>query len=102
MNYQDLAQIEKVSGGCKVEGHSEGEATLMSVFSHLEVWLTSRPAFTAASSEPGSEISSMTGSGDDVSDKLVISTTGPLAEDLVVHSLMGSTPIWGTMSRQLQ
>ena len=102
MNYQDLAQIEKVSGGCKVEGHSEGEATLTSAFSHLEAWLTSRPAFTAASSEAGSVFSSMMGSGDDVSDKLVNSTTGPLAEDLVVHSLMGSTPIWGTISRQLQ
>ena len=37
----------------------------------LEAWLTSRPASTAASSGPGSEISSMMGSGDDVSDKLV-------------------------------
>ena len=48
----------------------------------LEVLLTSRPASTAASSEPGSEISSMMGSGDDVSDKLVICMSGPLAEDL--------------------
>ena len=55
----------------------------------LEAWLTSRPVFTAASSEPGSEISSMMGSGDDVSDKLVISTTGPLAEDLVVQGNNG-------------
>ena len=102
MDYQVLAQIEKVSGGCKVEGHSEGEATLTSAFSNLEAWLTFRPASTAASSEPGSGISSMMGSGDDVSDKLVVSTTGPLSEDFVVHSLMGSTPIWRTMSRQLQ
>ena len=49
----------------------------------LEVWLTSRPASTAASSEPGSEISYIMGSGDDVSDKLVICKSGPLAEDLV-------------------
>ena len=48
----------------------EGEATLTSAFSHLEAWLASRPASTAASSEPGSEISSMMGSGD-ISDKLV-------------------------------
>ena len=57
----------------------------------LEGWLTSRPASTAASSEPGSEISSMMGSGDDVSDKLVICTTGPLAEDLVVQGTNGAS-----------
>ena len=61
-----------------------GKQHWSSAFSHLEAWLASRPASAAASSEPGSEISSMMGSGDDVSDNLVISTTGPLAEDLVV------------------
>ena len=54
----------------------------------LEALLTSRPASTAASSEPGSEISMM-GSGDDVSDKLVICISGPLAEDLVVQGNNG-------------
>ena len=59
----------------------------------LKAWLTSRPDSTAASSEPGSEISSMMGSGDDVSDKLVICMSGPLAEDLVVQGNNGVSSI---------
>ena len=59
----------------------------------FEAWLTSRPDSTAASSEPGSEISSMMGSGDDVSDKLVICMSGPLAEDLVVQGNNGVSSI---------
>ena len=59
----------------------------------LEAWLTSRPDSTAASSEPGSESSSMMGSGDDVSDKLVICMSGPLAEDLVVQGNNGVSSI---------
>ena len=45
--------------------------------------------FYVASTEPGSEVSSMMGSGNDMSDKLVISMTGPLAEDLVVQETNG-------------
>ena len=83
MDYQDFVQVEEVSGGRKAEGSSEGEATLVVCFPPLEAWLTSRPASTAAS-EPGSELSSMMGSGDEI-----ISMTGPLAEDLVVQGNNG-------------
>ena len=55
-----------------------------SAFPYLEAWITSKPASTAASSEP--EISSFVDSGDDVIEKLVVSTTGPLVEDLVVQN----------------
>ena len=60
-----------------------GKPHWSSAFPHLEAWLASRPASTAAS-EPGSEVSSMMESGDEV-----ISTTGPLAEDLVVQGTNG-------------
>ena len=66
-----------------------GKQHWTSAFSHLEAWLASRPASAAGSSKPGSEISSMMDSGDDVSDKLVISTTDPLVEDLVVQESNG-------------
>ena len=56
-----------------------GKLHWSSAFPQLEAWLTSRPASTAAS-EPGSEVSSILESGDDI-----ISTTGPLVEDLVVQ-----------------
>ena len=84
MEYQDLAQVEEVSGGRKAEGSSEGKATLVVCFSPpRSVVNFQRPASTAAS-EPGSEVSSMLGSGDDG-----FSTTGPLAEDLVVQGNNG-------------
>ena len=81
----------------RLKATQSGKQQWTSAFSHLEAWLASRPASTAASSEPGSKVSSIMGSRDDVSDRLVISTTGPLAVDLV-----GSIPIWRTMSCQLQ
>ena len=52
--------------------------------------MTNKPASAAASSEPGSEISSVD-SGDDFSDNLVVSMTGPLTEDLVLHESIGVT-----------
>ena len=94
-------QIEEVPGGPTQRGRQHW----LSAFSHLEAWLASRPASAAASSEPGSEISSMMGSGDDVSDKLVISTTGPLVQgsngvnsnmaDSVLQITVAATPLTG-------
>ena len=78
-----MAQVEEVSGGCKAEGSAEGEASLVICFSPLSSMANSRPA-SAAASEPGSEVSSMLGSGDEI-----ISTTGPLVEDLVVQGNNG-------------
>ena len=60
------------------------------------MWIT-KPASTTVSSEPGSEISSFVDSGDDLSEKLVVSTTGPLVEDLVVQNSNGvNTNMAGT------
>ena len=53
---------------------SRGRQHWMSAFPYLEAWI-SRPASTAASSEPGSEISSFIDSGDDMSEKTVASMT---------------------------
>ena len=86
---QDLEQAQKVFAGGQVEGHSERQAALGICFS--------LPASTAASSEPGSEISSFVDSGDDLSEKLVVTTTGPLVEDLVVQNSNGvNTNMAGT------
>ena len=54
-------------------------------FPYIEAWIANKPASAAASSEPGSEISSFVDSGDDFSGNLIVSMTGPLTEDLVVH-----------------
>ena len=68
-----------------------------SAFPYIEAWITSKPASTAASSEPGSEISSLVDSGDDFNGRLVTSTTGPLVEDLVVQNSNGvNTSMAGT------
>ena len=53
--------------------------------------MTNKAASTAASSEPGSEISSFVDSADDLSEKLVVGTTGPWTADLVVHDSIGVT-----------
>ena len=67
-----------------------------SAFLCLEAWIT-KPASTAASSEPGSEISSLVDSGDDLSENLVVSMTDPLVEDLVVQNTYGvNTNMAGT------
>ena len=56
-----------------------------SAFPRLEAWIISKPAPSATSSGPASEISSVV-SGDDLSDGLLVSTSSPLAQqDLVVQ-----------------
>ena len=64
--------------------------------SRLEVWIISRPAPLATSSGPASEISSLV-SGDDFSDRLLVSTSSPLAQqDLVVQTQNGVNMASGT------
>ena len=62
-----------------------------SAFPYIEAWMTNKPASAAASSEPGPEICSFVESGDEFSEKVVVSTTGPLTEDLVVQNYIGVT-----------
>ena len=60
-----------------------------SAFPQLEAWIMSRPALSASSSVPASEISSQV-SGDDFSEMLMVSTSSPLAQqDLVVQTQNG-------------
>ena len=55
----------------------------------IEAWIISKPAPSATSSGPASEISSLV-SGDDLSERLLVSTTSPLAQqDLVVQDQNG-------------
>ena len=64
----------------------------MAAFPQIEAWITNRPASTAASSEPGSEISSLVDSGDDFSiNNQIISTTGSVFGDFEVHESIGVT-----------
>ena len=64
--------------------------------SRLEAWIISRPAPLATSSGPASEISSLV-SGDDFSDRLLVSTSSPLAQqDLVVQTQNGVNMASGT------
>ena len=71
----------------RLRATQRGKQHWSSALPHLEAWLASRPASIAAS-EPGYEVSSMMGSGDEV-----ISTTGPLAEDFVVQGINGVSSI---------
>ena len=67
-----------------------------SAFSQLEAWIISKPAPSATSSRPASEISSVV-SGDDFSDRLLVSTSSPLAQqDLVVQVQNGVNMASGT------
>ena len=64
--------------------------------SRLEAWIISRPALLATSSVPASEISCLV-SGDDFSDRLLVSTSSPLArQDLVVQTQNGVNMASGT------
>ena len=67
-----------------------------SAFSQLEAWIISKPAPSATSSRPASEISSVV-SGDDFNDRLLVSTSSPLAQqDLVVQVQNGVNMASGT------
>ena len=76
--------------------------------SRLEAWIISRPALLATSSAllatssgPASEISSLV-SGDDFSDRLLVSTSSPLAQqDLVVQTQNGVNMASGTATTAL-
>ena len=82
------SKLKKSLGDARLRAIRRGRQHWTSAFPYLEAWIT-KPASTAASSEPVSEISSFVDSGDDLSEKLVVSTTGPLVEDLVVQNSIG-------------
>ena len=60
-NTRTLYRLRKSLVDAKLRAVHRGKQHWSSAFPHLEAWLTSRPASTAAS-EPGSEVSSMLGS----------------------------------------
>ena len=70
--------------------------TMLLAFPRLEAWIISKPALLATSSAPASEISSVA-SGDDFSDRLLVSTSSPLAQqDLAVQIQNGVNMASGT------
>ena len=90
-------KLRKSLVDARLRATRRGRQHWTSAFPYLEAWITSKSASTAASPEPGSEISSFLDSGDDLSGKLVISTAGPLVEDLVVQKSNGvNTNMAGT------
>ena len=74
----------------RARASQRGRQNLTSAFPHLEAWIISKPVPSATSSGPASEISSVV-SGDDLSDRLLVSTSSPLAQqDLVVQVQNGA------------
>ena len=91
-------KLRKSLVDARVRTTQRGRQHWTSAFPHIEAWITTKPASAAASSEPGSEISSFVDSGDDLSEKLVASTSGPLIEGLVVQDSNGvNTNMVGTV-----
>ena len=80
----------------RARASQRGRQHWTSAFSQLEAWILSRPALSATSSGPASEFSSVV-SGDDFSDRLLVSTSSPLAQqDLVVQVQNGVNMASGT------
>ena len=80
----------------RTRASQRGRQHWTSAFSQLEAWIISKPAPSATSSRPASEISSVV-SGDDFSDRLLVSTSSPLAQqDLVVQVQNGVNMASGT------
>ena len=64
----------------------QGKPYWTSVFPQIEAWITNRPASTAASSEPVSEISSKAHRGDDFSTiDQIVSTKGSVFDIFEMH-----------------
>ena len=80
----------------RARASQRGRQHWTSAFSQLEAWIMSRPALSATSSGPASEISSVV-SGDDFSDRLLVSTSSPLAhQDLMTQVQNGVNMASGT------
>ena len=73
----------------RARASQRGRQHWTAAFPQLKAWIMSRQAISASSSGPASEISSLV-SGDDFSDRLLVSTSSPLAQqDLVVQTQNG-------------
>ena len=68
-----------------------GRQHIMVALPQIEACITTRPASTAASSEPGSEISSLMESEGFSENNLSVSTTGSIVGDFEVHESIGVT-----------
>ena len=80
----------------RARASQRGRQHWTTAFPQLEACIMSRPALSASSSGPASEISSLV-SGDDFSDRLLVSTLCPLAQqDLVVQTQNGVNMSSGT------
>ena len=73
----------------RARASQRGRQHWTSAFPRLEAWIISKPAPSATSLGPASEISSVV-SGDDFSDRLLVSTSSLLSQqDLVVQAQNG-------------
>ena len=85
-------KLRKALGDARTRAIQRGQPHWTSAFPQIEAWITSRPASVAASSEPGSEISSVADSGDDFSAiNQTVSTKGFVLGDFEVHKSIGVT-----------
>ena len=80
----------------RARASQRGRQHWTAAFPQLEAWIMSRPALSTPMSGPASEISSLV-SGDDFSDRLLVSTSSLLAQqDLVVQTQNGVNMASGT------
>ena len=80
----------------RARASQRGRQHWTAAFPQLEEWIMSRTALSASRSGPASEISSLV-SGDDFSDRLLVSTSSLLAQqDLVVQTQNGVNMASGT------
>ena len=90
-------KLRKSLGDARFRATQRGRQHWISACPNIEAWIANRPASTAASIKPVSEISSLVDSGDDFSNnKLIISTRVLLVSDFeVLRSIRVTTNMAG-------
>ena len=95
-NSEQWSKLRRSLVDTRAKASQRGRQHWTSAFSKLEVWILSRPALSTTSSGPALEISSLV-SGDDFSDRLLVGTPSPLAQqDLVVQAQNWVSMVSGT------
>ena len=90
---RSLRKLRKSLCDLKIRAIQRGRQHWMSAIPHIEAWIANRPASTAATSKPGSEITSIVDSGDDFSSNVVITSTTEVIGDFEVHEPIGATTV---------
>ena len=83
-------KLRNALGDARMRAIQRGNPYWISASPQIEAWVTIRSASVAASSEPGSEFSSLAGSGDDLSSvHQIVSTKESVLGDFEVHESIG-------------